>query len=409
MATASEITATASGWLIRLEREATPELWEALQHWLESHPRHHAEFIRQRTAWNRCDKLKMLRPEDGTIDADLLAKIEFVDPEDEPDAEELTPAAGVSGRAVPARGTALARKDSSVTDGDGSGLADVLDLSRRGWLAAAGVACLAVLGTGYWVTQSGWETYRTEIGGRQQLALSDGSTVDLNTDSELRVRLTPSRRDLVLKRGEALFHVAHDKKRPFLVTAQNTVVRAVGTAFSVRIREDSRVEVMVTEGNVAVGTPESIGETTQSSSASSVSMGEDAAVTHGKLSARHVSPEEMARKLAWTTGHLAFEGETLDEAVGEFNRYNIRHLSIGDPAIVGMHFGGTFRINDAASFVAALEAKFHVRALPAPDGSGLRLIAAPEPAASGTLDPSEEPSTVLPDRDPQPTQDTLGR
>ena len=398
MATASDITAIAAAWLIRLEREATPELWEELQQWLESQPRHRAEFIRQRTAWNRCDKLKMLRPEDGTIDADLLSQIEFVDAEDELEGGEVEPGA------FPAAGSAA----SAGTRSHGV-LLGVAPLSRRAWLTAAGVVGVAVLGVGGWALQNGWETYRTEIGGQQQIALSDGSTVDLNTDSELRVRLASSRRDLVLQRGEALFHVAHDKQRPFFVTAETTVVRAVGTAFSVRIHDDSRVEVLVTEGRVAVGTPESAGQSTQLSSSVAVSKDEDAEVIHGRVSARHMHSDETARKLAWTTGHLAFEGEALGEAVGEFNRYNVRHLSIGDPAITEMHFGGTFRLNDPDSFVAALEAKFHIRALPEADGSGLRLIAAPESASGDTIGPTEGPSPVAPNRDSQRTQDPPGR
>src|SRR6185312_11336262 len=122
MQTASEIAARATAWLIRLDRAGSPELWEELQQWLDSHPRHRAEFIRQRTAWNRCDKLKILRPDNGSIDADLLVKIELVEPEE----SRASPPA----RKVPAR----SRRPSAV------------DLSRRGWLAAAAVTGLAILG-----------------------------------------------------------------------------------------------------------------------------------------------------------------------------------------------------------------------------------------------------------------------
>jgi transmembrane sensor len=360
MQTASEIAAVATAWLIRLEREATPELWEELQQWLDVHPRHRAEFIRQRTAWNRCDKLKMLRPSDGTIDPQLLSKIQLVDPEDEYPTPEA--ATGKSGRA-----------------GRAGGMLGGIDLSRRGWLAAAAFTGLAVLGAWYVAFQGEWATYRTAVGALQQIALSDGSSVDLNTDSQMRVRMTGTRRDIVLERGEALFHVAHDGKRPFFVTAETTVVRAVGTAFSVRIREDNRVEVLVTEGRVAVGTPtvDTANQLDLAASATPLSIDEDAAVSHGRVSIKRMHTDEIARKLAWTGGHLFFQGETLREAVSEFNRYNLRHLSIADPSILEMSVGGNFTATDPDSFVDALHS-FHVIAIRGSDNNEVSLIAAPD-------------------------------
>ena len=390
MQTASEITAIATGWLIRLEREATPELWEELQHWLDSNPRYRAEFVRQRTAWHRCDKLKMLRPEDGTIDADLLFKIEFVpDTDCEPPSEEAEPAA--------------------ITDRPG--LPRGIALSRRGWLVAVAAAGLAILGACYYSFQMGWETYKTAIGGRQQIALNDGSTVDLNTDSEMRVRMSGARRDIKLKRGEALFHVAHDTKRPFIVTAETTVVSAVGTAFSVRIREDNRVEVLVTDGRVAVGTPTIAGtdQPVLTSSAPTLSAGDVAAVSRGRLLVKRMHTDEIGRKLAWTTGHLSFQGETLREAVGEFNRYNVRRLSIADPSIRDMAVGGVFSSTDPDSFVAALEQSFHVIAIRAADGSEVRLIAAPEATSDDTIGPSEELAGVSSGHASQRAEDTVAR
>ena len=180
----------------------------------------------------------------------------------------------------------------------------------------------------------------------------------------MRVRISAGRRDIVLMRGEALFHVAHDTSRPFFVTAAATLVRAVGTAFSVRIREDNSVDVLVTEGRVAVGRPRSdtAGEPQLTPPATAVAAGEAAAVSRGSLRSRHLSAEEMARKLAWTDPagpRLSFWGETLSEAVGEFNRYNVRHLSIADPQIQQIRFGGNFKASDLDGFVETLKS-FHV-------------------------------------------------
>jgi len=380
MQTASEIAARATAWLIRLDRAGTPELWEELQQWLDSHPRHRAEFIRQRTAWNRCDKLKMLRPSDGTIDADLLSGIEWVEP---PEAAEAR-----RSRRTPVRARAPQR------DRRAGGV----DLSRRGWLAAAAVTGLAVLGVWALAFRDGWQTYVTAIGGRQQITLSDGSRVELNTDSMMRVRINNGRRDIVLMRGEALFHVAHDTNRPFFVTAATTLVRAVGTAFSVRIRADNSVDVFVTEGRVAVGSPRSdaAGEPQMTQPAMAVAAGEAAAVNRGRLTSKHMSAEELGRKLAWTDPsgpRLSFWGETLNEVVGEFNRYNVRHLSIVDPQIQQIRLGGNFRASDLDGFIETLKS-FHVIAQDPGDPNEVRLIAAPQADTSATIPPLEESAGV---------------
>jgi transmembrane sensor len=329
MPSASETTELAASWLIRLEGQASPELWEEFQTWLEESPRHRAAFIRLRTAWHRVDKVKLLRPADGTIDADLLGRLDI--------AAETEPQVPVTHPSF-----ARARQQQAPRRADTS-------LERRRWLTAAGVACVAIAGALYGTLRPGGDEYETEIGGRQQIALADGSHVDLNTDSELVVRLTPTRRDLTLVRGEALFRVAHDTQRPFYVIAGGTVVRAVGTEFSVRIHDDNRVEVLVTEGRVAVGDPESTVLPTLPPSAAAVSAGERATDNRGRVSIAKMRTADMQRKLAWTTGWLLFQGESLDEAVNEFNRYNRRHLLIADDAITHRQLGGNFHTNWTAS------------------------------------------------------------
>lgn len=74
-ATAAAISKAASNWLLRVEASTSAELWEGLQKWLDDDPRHRAAFIRLRCAWHMTDKLKFLRPSDGRIDKDLLAKL----------------------------------------------------------------------------------------------------------------------------------------------------------------------------------------------------------------------------------------------------------------------------------------------------------------------------------------------
>jgi transmembrane sensor len=222
-----------------------------------------------------------------------------------------------------------------------------------------------------WVTvgRSGWQVYKTEQGGFQRISLQDGSTAFLNTNSEIRVKLTAERREVVLSRGEALFTVAHDAHRPFDVTAADTVVRAVGTAFSVRLREQQQVDVIVTEGRVAIDPPDDLLDSKLSQqqidlpTLSTLAAGETVTVKARHLNVHKIAAEDLTRKLAWTQGRLWFDRVTLYEAVTEFNRYNRRQLLIDDPAIANLHIGGAFDATDLDSFVAALQS-FGIRAFP---------------------------------------------
>ena len=361
MSRANEISDAAAAWLVRIEGHTSTGIWDELQAWLDRDPRHRAAFIRVRLAWNRVDRLKSLRPMDGTIDSDLLART------------KIQPEALSSGDRQPLD-TCGARPDPLAMPG-----------RRRAVVTAAAVAAAAVFA---WLAlQNGshpgtWKTYGTDIGGREKIELTDGSTVDLNTNTELNVRISGSRRDILLARGEALFHVAHDPARPFYVTAGATLVRAVGTAFSMRIRDGGHVEVIVAEGRVAISAPGMQANLENPSSlarAPHVSAGEAAVAGQSSVSVTAVPPTQLNRKLAWTAGHLAFYGETLADAIGEFNRYNHHQITIADPVIAKVRVGGNFLATDPESFAAALQRSFGFRVEAGDNKGEIRLYAGREP------------------------------
>lgn len=358
MSRASDISDAAAAWLVQLEGQTSPQIWDSFQAWMDQDPRHRAVFIRLRVAWNHVDQLKSMRPVDGTIDADLLATT------------KINPASIVSRGLQPLRGTPRRRPEDLV-----------MPERRRVFAIAAAIAAMGVVA---WFASYhlGWRTFETGVGGREKMELADGSTVDLNTNTELNVRISGSRRDIMLARGEALFHVAHDSKRPFYVTAGGTVVRAVGTEFSVRIRDPQHVDVLVCEGRVVVGAPGTEANFENPSllaTAPKVSAGQAANVQHNSVAVRRVLPQDMSRKFAWTAGFLAFQGETLDDAVREFNRYNERQITIADPSIVRVQFGGNFRTTDLDSFIAALQHSFGIRAQVGDNKGDIRLLAGGKP------------------------------
>ena len=358
MSRASDISDAAAEWLIRVEGQTSPQTWEALQAWMDEDPRHRAAFIRLRVAWNRVDRLKNMRPVDGTINSDLLART------------NVSPAALLIRGLQPLQGTPRKRlEDLFMPD------------RRRVFATAAAIAAAGVLAW-FGAYHLGWTSYETGLGGREKIELTDGSTVDLNTNTELDARISSSRRDIMLTRGEALFRVAHDSTRPFYVVAGGTVVRAVGTAFSVRIRDAEHVDVLVAEGRVAVGAPGTDANFENPSllaSAPKVSAGEAATVRRDSVSIRSVLQKDVSRKLAWTAGHLAFQGETLDDAVQEFNRYNQRKIAIADPSIVKVQVGGSFLTTDLDSFIAALQRLYGIRAQVGDNNGDIRLFAGGKP------------------------------
>ena len=346
MATGSDVSGEAAAWLIRLEAQTSPEMWDEFQAWLDADRRHQAAFIRLRTAWTHCDRFKQLRPADGRVDRNLLVQL----------------AAGDS----PAELTESALDEAAEAQHA---------VDRRRWLMYVGATAAATAGVGMlgWLSAEHrrWTYFETNVGGNRKAVLPDRSEVLLNTDSRLRVRLGNGRRDGELIRGEAYFNVAHDKLRPFYVKAAHTLVCAMGTAFSVRIHEDRSVQVLVADGRVAIGATDpmaSTGAPVLPDSAPQAAGGDSVEVGPNSVVIRQQPQGYVTRKLAWTTGNISFDGETLTEAVREFNRYNRRHLVIIDPAIAQMKVGGSFEAQDPESFAATLEKHFGVRRMPAVRG-----------------------------------------
>jgi transmembrane sensor len=165
-------------------------------------------------------------------------------------------------------------------------------------------------------------------------------------------------REVRLTRGEGRFQVAHDVNRPFVVAANGAAVRAVGTAFTVRLRDATQVEVVVAEGKVAIAAP-------RVDDAPPLAAGESAVLQPGHVSVSPMSPQALERKLAWTSGRLEFRGEPLADAVAEFNRYNVRQIRLANASLGTLRVGGNFKATDPESFAAALASAFKLHVDPA--------------------------------------------
>jgi transmembrane sensor len=220
---------------------------------------------------------------------------------------------------------------------------------RRRWAVAAVAAGIGALALGV-----GWNLYKqkeesrfqTAIGEQAAVALPDGSSFDLNTNSRIRVDYSQRQRVISLERGEAFFKVAHDTQRPFWVHAGDYWVRAVGTAFNVYLRPTG-LEVTVSEGTVnvvnATANDSPPSDAATSESAAAVTAGEKADV-HGRAEVIHeLNSAQLSRLLAWRKSSLYFQDQPLGDVVDELMRYTTLKIEFDDDALRRLPVGGTFQ------------------------------------------------------------------
>lgn len=242
--------------------------------------------------------------------------------------------------------------------------------ARTYWGMAAAVFLMLAVG----VVSRLWlqpEIHQTAVGERRTVALADGSKVDLNTASKLRVDYSDQQRDVYLVEGEALFQVASDPDRPFVARAGSAAVRALGTEFNVRLRGPDMVEVTVTEGEVAVqGAVAGAGQQGSAGAPRRVPAGKGAMVGLGAVAPVTLDVQALEQRTAWRRGVIELDGETLDRAVAEFNRYRTVPLVVGDARLASIRVGGTFATGESGKFLDALQSGFGIRAV---EGAGGRV------------------------------------
>lgn len=242
---------------------------------------------------------------------------------------------------------------------------------RRAWYyPAAGIAAAFVLAlwpaSGLIQDFLRTERFATDVGEQYRASLPDGSLVELNTATRVAVDLTAEERDIRLTKGEAVFDVAKDPKRPFVVRTPLGDIRAIGTVFAVR--SENGLEVAVSEGVVMIERDGKV--------IARVAAGETCSLSRsGDVRHEENQAPRIARGLAWREGKVAFAGETLAEAVAELNRYNKNKVEIADPEVAAIRVGGYFRATDPAGFAHALEKSFPVVAQV--DGDDIVLHARP--------------------------------
>lgn len=239
---------------------------------------------------------------------------------------------------------------------------------RRGGLALA-CAVLVAGGGGAWLQL--WRdagVYATGVGEQEQVLLGDGTRMSLNTDTRVRVSIGSSERAVAVQAGEALFEVAKDPARPFVVRVAGSEVVAVGTVFSVKLggngaRADDALAVTLIQGQVTVR-PALGSRRNGVAPAGPLAMqaGERMRLVKAAGGSNAPATEQVDRPrieqvTAWTRNQAIFDNASLADAVAEMNRYNRTPIVlVGDAALAELRVSGLYRTGDSAGFARAVAA-----------------------------------------------------
>lgn len=295
----------AAQWLRRRMLESWTEADEtALNAWLEQDIANKVAYWRLKAAWERADRLAALRREKK-----------------------------LGGR--PAKGLVRAMKIA----------------------AAVVLIALSAAGANFWLESQNRPkdaVYATALGERKTIALTDGSEIELNTDTAIRFAASPTKNVVTLLKGEVYFQIRHNPDRLFVIEAAGHRITDIGTKFRVR-KDDARLEVALIEGEVRFDSADDRVKPVN------MKAGDVVIATAHSAAVMRPPRKEIADSLGWRNGMIVFRHTTLAEAAAEFNRYNANKLVIADPEAAKLTINGTFRTNDIAAFADAAHAVFGLR------------------------------------------------
>jgi transmembrane sensor len=350
----TQIREEAAEWLVEFRADqADAPVRGRFATWLRTSPEHVRAYLELLAVWEEAALCRTRERDEAAAQWDAESLIALARTEDNVVALAAAAVREREGSRSRAPGTALT-EPASLAERKGTPVSAAYR-PRRGLLAmAASVAALAVA-IGTWFVVPDQPVYTTAVGEQRSIQLPDGSRVELNAASRLRLRFSADERIVELLSGEALFRVAKNPQRPFIAVSGATRVRAVGTEFNVN-RKSSGTVVTVVEGRVAILAPQASAPEAGSAMVRvapvEVGAGEQAIVTmHATPTPRRTN---VALATAWTQQQISFDSMPLPDAAEEFNRFNTQRLIV-DPALADVYVTGTFSAVDPASLSRFLQ------------------------------------------------------
>lgn len=332
-----EIESQAASWIAIIDRGLTDAEYDEFDAWLNASPVHGEMLVKCASMW---DLLEVLSPIAKLMPMDVEAAIASFSEKSSPENDSST---------------LLSSNDSKAQWFKNMGIAASLVMILGGGLTLG----LPLMSSNYETkpqTQivqnySSDETgsavvYKTVIGEISKASLPDGSELQLNTNTELRVSFDENQRTIELLHGEAFFEVAKDPSKPFVVIVGDDSVTAVGTAFNVDASEQGSTEVLVTEGKVRV-------KNELNEQPVYLESGQKALVVNNAYKVSDDS--DLDSQLAWRDRELVFKGESLVTVIKEINRYTPLTLILVDPEIASIPVGGFFKTGDLNQLLQVFE------------------------------------------------------
>jgi transmembrane sensor len=320
--------AEASAWLARLGGEVTAEEGARFDEWLEAAPDNKAAY-RQVAGLMSAFEARA---------GDVLAALDAL--------EAPAPARPLAARALAADGP---RRRATAWRWAGP---------AGGLLLAAGLA-VAVLPS-MLAGPASVTTYVTGKGEhRRDLRLADGSMVDLDAGTRLTVAISGRERRVTLTEGQAIFNVAHDSARPFLVASGDRLVRDIGTQFDVK-RAPGQLTVTVATGRVSVGPTVAPGRT--------VELGPGQRLTLDDAGQGQLTAIDPAETFSWRAGRLVYRGAPLSDVVADLNRQFVEQTVIADPELARTPITGVIVLDNPRAVMSRLALMLPIRAVPSDKG-----------------------------------------
>lgn len=225
--------------------------------------------------------------------------------------------------------------------------------------AAVVIACAVagIIGMKYFLSPEA-RTYATGLGGHKIIVLPDGSRIELNTNTLLRVAATADKRTVWLDRGEAYFQIRHDAVHPLVVFAEGHRITDLGTKFLIR-QDENRIKVTLLEGRARLDADNASAGHIHSTI---LKPGDVAVATADTLAVTQSPAQKLSNELGWRQGQLVFAETSLGDAAAEFNRYNATKLVVSDPAVARMRINGTFPTSGAEMFARVAQHILQVQA-----------------------------------------------
>lgn len=219
-------------------------------------------------------------------------------------------------------------------------------------------------------------TFRTSVGERSTVTLSDGSSVVLNTNTQVDISFSSRARRVRLLSGQAWFQVARNPSRPFVVEAGNQQVVALGTAFDVSI-EQREVQVTLLEGRVSVEPiPSAFADFLTSPPPAAVLLPGEALTVRAKEPVRK-QRADLSKVSSWRRGQVVFNNDTLDTAIAELNRYTTTKIELADASLGSLKVSGVFYAGRSDSFLETVTGYYPIRIA---ERTGGRIVLAPRTA-----------------------------